>query len=402
VGSLSRRAEKESANHSIFISLFSPAILIHFWGLGLKIGVTCYPTVGGSGILATRLGVQLAKRGHETHFITYERPVAIQHVDHENVFVHLVSVLEYPLFKYPPYTIALASEMFRVSEQQGLDLLHVHYAIPHSTAAFLARGMSGAPYVVTLHGSDVTILGSDSSYLPVNTYSIEEADAVTAVSAFMAKEAYERLGIKQEIRVIPNFVDADLFRPAPCEVVERNNHRDVVVAHISNFRPVKRVHDLVYAMAMVKKEAPGARLMLVGDGPDRHSVERLVSRLDLEEEVLLTGFRSDVANLLRCSDMVVLCSETESAPLTLLEGLSSGLPVVATSVGGIPEIVEDGVNGFLVQPKCPEEIAEKILQLNADKDLRMRLGESARETVLERYTAERVVGQYLEIYDKIT
>ena len=367
----------------------------------MKIGITCYPTVGGSGILATRLGVELADRGHDIHFVTYERPVAIQGIDPENVSVHLVSVMEYPLFKYPPYTIALASEMFRVSEQQGLDLLHVHYAIPHSTAALLAKGMSGVPYAVTLHGSDVTILGSDSSYLPVNTHSIEEADAVTAVSSFMANEAYERLGIKQEIRVIPNSVDSERFMPAPYELVERTRERDVVVTHISNFRPVKRVHDLVNAMAIVAKEALGARLMLVGDGPERHSVERLIHKLDLNDKVLMTGFRSDVPNVLRCSDVVVLCSETESAPLTLLEGLSSGLPVVATRVGGIPEIVEDGVNGFLVQPKSPEAIAEKILELNADRKLRMRLGAAARKTVLERYTAEKVVGQYLEIYEGV-
>ena len=368
----------------------------------MKIGVTCYPTVGGSGILATRLGVEFAKRGHEVHFITYERPVAIQGVDPENVHVHLVSVLEYPLFKYPPYTIALASEMFRVSEQQNLDVLHVHYSIPHSTAAHLAREMTGVPYVVTLHGSDVTILGSDSSYLPVNTHTIEEADAVTAVSGFMREEAYARLGLKKEVSVIPNFVDADAFAPIPCEDKGIGNGKDVVITHISNFRPVKRVHDLVYAMKIVSKKAPGAKLMLVGDGPDRISVERLVKRLGLENHVMLTGFRSDVANLLRCSDVVVLCSQTESAPLTLLEGMSCGLPVIATSVGGIPEIVDDGVNGFLVQPKNPEAIAEKILELNADPGLRRRLGETARERVLERYTAEKVVGQYLEIYEKVT
>ena len=367
----------------------------------MKIGITCYPTVGGSGILATRLGVELAKRGHEAHFITYERPVAIQHLDPENVFVHLVSVLDYPLFKYPPYTIALGSEMFRVSEQQHLDVLHVHYSIPHSTAALLAREMSNVPYVVTLHGSDVTILGSDTSYLPVNTHSIEAADTVTAVSEFMANEAYERLGIQQKIHVIPNFVDAEVYSPAPCDAIERNNDRDIVVAHISNFRPVKRVHDLVYAMAIVKKEAPGVQLMLVGDGPDRHSVERLIKHLDLKEQVFLTGFRSDVANLLRCSDVIALVSQTESAPLTLLEGMSSGLPVVATSVGGIPEIVDEGVNGFLVQPKCPEEIAEKILELNLNKGLRRRLGKAARRTVLKRYTAEKVVSQYLSLYEKI-
>lgn len=367
----------------------------------MKIGITCYPTVGGSGILATRLGVRLAARDHEAHFITYERPVAIQGVDHENVFVHLVNVVEYPLFKYPPYTIALGSEMFNVSQQRSLDLIHVHYAIPHATAALLAREITGTPYVVTLHGSDVTILGSDSSYLAVNTHSVEQADAITAVSNFLADEAYERLGIMQDITVIPNFVDAEVFSPPPCEVIERNSKRDVVVAHISNFRPVKRVQDIVYAMSIVAKRAPGSRLMLVGDGPDRHRTERLIERLDLRQHILMTGFRSDVPNLLRCSDLVVLCSETESAPLTLLEGMSSGLPVVATRVGGIPEIVEDGVNGFLVPPKHPEAIAEKILELNGDRELRSRLGEEARRTVLKRYTADKVVGQYLEIYEKV-
>jgi len=367
----------------------------------LKIGITCYPTVGGSGILATRLGVELADRGHEVHFITYERPVAIQGVDHENVSVHLVTVVEYPLFKYPPYTIALGSEMFRVSQQQGLDLLHVHYSIPHATAALLSRGITGVPYVVTLHGSDVTILGSDRSYLPVNTHSVEQADAITAVSSFMAEEAYERLGITKEITVIPNFVDSEAFSPAPCEVLERDGERDVVVSHISNFRPVKRVQDLIYAMNIVAKKEPGVRLMLVGDGPERHKLEALIDHLDLRGNIQLTGFRSDIANLLRCSDAVVLCSETESAPLTLLEGMSCGLPVVATEVGGIPEIVEDGVNGFLVQPKHPEAIAERILELNEDGALRRKLGEAARRTVLERYTADRILGQYEEIYEKV-
>ncbi len=206
----------------------------------------------------------------------------------------------------------------------------------------------------------------------------------------------------QDIAVIPNFVDADAFSPAPCEVIERNADRDLVVAHISNFRPVKRVQDIVYAMSIVAKQAPGARLMLIGDGPERHRIERLIDSLGLRRHVLLTGFRSDVPNLLRCCDVVVLCSETESAPLTLLEGMSSGLPVLATNVGGIPEIVEDGVNGLLVPPKHPEAIAEKILDLNGDSGLRSRLGEAARKTVLERYTAEKVVGEYEEVYDKVT
>jgi N-acetyl-alpha-D-glucosaminyl L-malate synthase BshA len=365
----------------------------------MKIGVTCYPTVGGSGILATRLGIEFAKRGHEVYFITYERPFFIQGVDHENVYTRLVSVIEYPLFKYPPYTIALSSEMVRASKEEKLDLLHVHYSIPHSTAALLAREATGIPYIVTLHGSDVTILGSDPAYLPINTVSVERADAITAVSSFMAREAYERLGINSDIHVIPNFVDSVLFSPAPCEALEIG--RGLVVSHVSNFRPVKRIQDLVYAMKIFTKEAPDAQLVLVGDGPERHKVERLIQSLGLKDNVTLTGFRSDVANLLRCSDTVVLCSETESAPLTLLEGLSTGLPVIATRVGGIPEIIQDGINGFLVETKHPESIAEKLILLNSDIKLRLRLGDAARKTVEKKYTAEKVVCQYEQIYESI-
>ena len=367
----------------------------------MKIGVTCYPTVGGSGILATRLGVEFAKRGHEVHFITYERPFAIQGKDYDNVYMHHVSVVEYPLFKYPPYTIALGSTMAKVIEQEELDLLHVHYAIPHSTAALLAREATGVPYVVTLHGSDVTILGSDPAYHRINTLSVERADAITAVSEFMAREAYERLGIGNDIQFIPNFVDADEYQPAPCLVLQKERERDIVITHVSNFRPVKRVSDLVYAMKIVAKEIPNSRLVLVGDGPDRHGIERLVNQLDLKENVLMTGYRSDVSRILKCSDLFVLCSSTESAPLTVLEALSTGIPVIATRIGGVPEIVEDDVNGFLVEPKHPEAIAERILQLNNDKPLREKLGEGARNTVLERYTIDKVIKQYEETYERI-
>lgn len=366
----------------------------------MRIGITCYPTVGGSGILATRLGVEYARRGHEAHFITYERPVAIQGVDPENVYVHLVSVLEYPLFKYPPYTIALGSEMSRVTAKHSLDLLHVHYSIPHATAAYLSRGLTGKPYVVTLHGSDVTILGGDPSYEPVNTFSVEQADAVTAVSRFMAEEARQGLGITKEIRVIPNFVDTDTYHPAPCELMEQPE-RDIVVAHVSNFRAVKRVEDAVYAMCMVTKRAPNARLMLIGDGPERHGIERLIDKMDLRRNVTLTGYRSDVPELLRCADTLVLPSETESAPLTILEAMSTGLPVIATRVGGVPEIIEDGRTGFLVPLKHPEDIAEKILELHADRERLRRMGAAAREDVLERYSTEKVVRQYLDVYEQV-
>ncbi|MCW4051117.1 MAG: N-acetyl-alpha-D-glucosaminyl L-malate synthase BshA [Candidatus Bathyarchaeota archaeon] len=370
----------------------------------MKIGVTCYPTVGGSGILATRLGIEFARKGHETHFITYERPVAIQGVDEPNVYMHLVSVIEYPLFKYPPYTIALGSEMTRVTQKHDLDLLHVHYSIPHSTAAFLSKQQTGKPYVVTLHGSDVTILGSDPSYEPVNTFSVEAADAVTAVSKFMADEAKQNLGISHEIRVIPNFVDTEKFSPASCEVIDvkKDTNPEIVVTHVSNFRPVKRIQDLIYAMCIITKDLPNAKLILIGDGPDRHKVERLIDRMDLRKNISLTGYRSDVPELMRCADALVLCSETESAPLTILEAMSTGLPVVATKVGGVPEIVQDGKNGYLVPVKHPEEIAARLLDLASDRGKTAKMSENARKTVLEKYSTNKVVKQYMDVYNSIT
>jgi N-acetyl-alpha-D-glucosaminyl L-malate synthase BshA len=367
----------------------------------MKIGITCYPGVGGSGILATRLGVEFAKRGHDVHFITYERPFAVQGIDQENVHIHLVNVLEYPLFKYPPYTVALGSEMARVSQLEKLDVLNVHYSIPHATAAFLAREITGVPYVVTLHGSDVTILGSDPSYHIVNNHSVEKADAVTAVSEFMQREAYERLGIERDVKVIPNFVDVEVFTPEPKEASEADCEGCGGIIHVSNFRPVKRVSDLVYAMAIVTKEEPNAKLTLVGDGPDRHGVEQLIERLKLHRNVTLTGFRSDIPKLMRCADIGVLCSETESAPLTLLEGMSTGLPMISTKVGGVQEIIQDGENGLLVPAKHPEELAQAILRLYRDQRLRSKLGEAAQRTVLEKYTAEKVVNQYLETFESV-
>ena len=291
--------------------------------------------------------------------------------------------------------------MARVSQQEKLDVLNVHYSIPHATAAFLAREITGVPYVVTLHGSDVTILGSDPSYQIVNNHSVEKADAVTAVSEFMQREAYERLGIEREVKVIPNFVDSQTFTPAKCDAVDADCDECGGIIHVSNFRPVKRVSDLVYAMAIVTKEEPNAKLTLVGDGPDRHSVEQLIDHLKLHRNVTLTGFRSDIPNLMRCADIGVLCSETESAPLTLLEGMSTGLPMISTKVGGVLEIIQDGKNGLLVPAKHPEELAEAILRLYRDQKLRSRLGEKARKTVLDRYTAEKVVNQYLETFESV-
>ncbi len=367
----------------------------------MKLGIVCYPTVGGSGILATRLGVELSKRGHEIHFIAYERPFAIQGAEPENVKIHLVSVLEYPLFKYPPYTVSLASEILQVSQKFDLDLIHVHYAIPHSVSAFLAKMITRVPYIVTFHGSDVTLLGRDPSFLPINAMSLENSDGLTAVSKYLRKQAQEILGIEKNILVIPNFVDSKVFSPAKPDIVKGHLDRQLVVTHVSNFRPTKRIQDLVEAMSVVIKEAGNTRLVLVGDGPERQRIELLVKELGLQNHVLMTGFRSDIPEFLRCSDILVLCSDSESAGLTLLEAMSSGLPVVATRVGGIPEIVEDGRNGFLATPRSPEELADRILRLSLDEKLRLRMGEEGRRTVLEHFTVDRVVPMYEEAYRHI-
>jgi len=345
--------------------------------------------------------VELSKRGHEIHFISYERPFAIQGVDHENVSVHLFSVPEYPLFKYPPYAVSLASEILQVSQKFALDLVHVHYAIPHSVSAFLAKMVTGVPYMVTFHGSDVTILGRDPSFLPINAMSLEKADGLSAVSEYLRKQVLETLGLKKEVSVIPNFVNSEVFRPGESDVTRRYKGCQVVVTHVSNFRPIKRVEDLVRAMSIVIREAQDTRLMLVGEGPERQGIELLVKELGLQRNVLMTGFRSDVPELLRCSDILVLCSDNESAGLTLLEAMSSGLPVVGTRVGGIPEIIEDGRNGFLVPPRSPDELADRILRLTLDRELRLRMGEEGRRTVLKHFAADRVVPMYEEAYRRI-
>ena len=341
--------------------------------------------MGGSGILGTRLGVEFAKRGHRTHFITLETPFALQGIDYDFVKVHRVSVVEYPLFKYPPYTVALATEMSDVTDSAELDLLHVHYSLPHATAAQLAR----------------EVMGNDPAYERVNTMSVEASDAITAVSKFMADEAHNNLGIEKKIHVIPNFVDNEKYQPAPCELIEARTEEAITLIHVSNFRPVKRVEDIVYSMCVITKKVPNAKLIIVGDGPDRRRVERLIDKLGLKKNIRMMGFRSDVPDILRCADALIMASETESAPLTILEGMSSGLPIIATDVGGIPEQVEDGVNGFLVPVKRPDEIAEAVLKLNADINLQTKMGENSRKTVLERYTVDRVLDQYMKIYESV-
>lgn len=366
----------------------------------MKLGIVCYPTVGGSGILATRLGIALARRGHEVHFITYETPFLLQDRDYKNVYVHLVDVVEYPLFNYVPYTVALGSRMTEVVKEAGLDLLHIHYAIPQSTSAFLAKEATGVPYIVTLHGSDVSILGIDAAYLNVTRLSLRAADKVTATSNFLIDIAKKQMKLQREIVKIPNFVDSNLFRPLKKSQSAESEEHQTVITHISNFRPIKRVHDLVRAMKIVAK-TEDCKLVLVGDGPERPAVTTLIEKLKLRGKTTLTGFRRDIPRILNNSHMLVIPSEMESAPLTLLEGMSCGVPVIATKVGGIPEMVEDGVNGFLVAPRKPKQIAEKILALHENPALREKLGMAGRNTVLEKYSKKKVVSLYEDLYKSV-
>ncbi|MGQ9679865.1 MAG: N-acetyl-alpha-D-glucosaminyl L-malate synthase BshA [Candidatus Bathyarchaeia archaeon] len=362
----------------------------------LRIGVSCYSSIGGSGILAARLGVELAKKGNEVHFISYDMPVGIREVKHENIFFHHVSVFEYPLFKYPPYTAALASKMIEITQRHNLDLIHVHYAMPHAISALLSKIVTGTPYIVTLHGSDVNIVGNNPAYRLINAYSIENADSVTSVSKYLVQDAREKLCIKNEITVIPNFVDARTYSP-PKEA-ERSDRFSII--HISNFRPVKRAQDIIEAISLVVKVDDDVRLILVGDGPERGRAEEMVREKDLNKHIHFTGFRNDIPLLLKQSDAFVLISDSESVPLTLLEAMSTGLPVISTRIGGVPEIVVNNENGILVPPRNPKKIAESILRLKNDEKFRKRLGLEARKTILERYTCEKIVRKYEEIYQK--
>ncbi len=368
-------------------------------GQTMRIGITCYPGVGGSGLLATRLGMELAKRNHEVRFITYEVPFELQEGRHENVKVDLVDVLNYPLFRYAPYTVALASQMARTVQKHHLDILHVHYAIPHAVSAFIAQQMTGVPYVVTLHGSDVHTLGADPSYQPATRYAVEAANAVTCVTNHICQTAEKTLGIRCSIKPITNFTDTSLYKPDVCEYPLGNEKRQLV--HVSNFRPVKRVIDLVTAFAQIADKLPDVELLLIGDGPTRPEVNRLISKFELNSRVKSPWFKRDVYQYLRCADAFALSSELEGAPLSLLEAMSCGLPVVATDVGGISEIIKDGENGLLVPFGDIDALADKLFVLLTDSTLSKRLGERARQTILENHTADKILPQYEAIYKQV-
>src|ERR1700676_4219200 len=320
----------------------------------MKIGITCYPTYGGSGVVATELGMELAARGHEIHFISYASPIRLTDTNHHIQF-HEVEVSSYPLFDHAPYALSLAVKMMEVSEAENLDLLHVHYAIPHSVSALLARMMAAPrrlPFITTLHGTDITLVGNDRSFLPITKFSIEQSDGVTAISHYLRQRTLEVFDIKHRLQVIPNFVNCDLYsrKDDPALRAEWAPDGEPILMHLSNFRPVKRLTDVVEIFALVRAKMR-AKLVLIGDGPDRGAAEYLVRRKTLVHDVNFLGIQDLVYHHLAQADLFLLPSDMESFGLAALEAMACEVPVVASNVGGVPEVVEHGLGGYLHEPR---------------------------------------------------
>lgn len=370
----------------------------------MKIGIVCYPTFGGSGVVATELGKGLAKNGHEVHFITYSQPTRLDFFN-ENLFYHEVNIRSYPLFKYPPYELALASKMVDVAKNEKLDLLHVHYAIPHASAAVLAKQILRTegiqiPVVTTLHGTDITLVGKDPSYEPVVTFSINQSDGVTAVSEDLKNDTYKHFNITREIKVIPNFIDLekfqrqrkDHFKMAICPNGEK------LIVHTSNFRKVKRVDDVVRIFKKISETIP-ARLLLVGDGPERGHIEGLCRELGIYEEVRFLGKLEAVEEVLSVADLFLMPSEKESFGLAALEAMACQVPVISSNAGGIPELNVDGVTGFTADIGDVETMTEKALFILSDENL-----DNFKRNALERakeFDIDRVLPLYEEHYNQV-
>lgn len=369
----------------------------------LKIGISCYPVYGGSGVVATELGIELASRGHEVHFITYAQPFRLPYFV-ERIFYHEVEVPSYPLFEHPPYNLALSVAMQNVTEQHGLDLLHAHYAVPHATSAWIAKEMLGRSafrIVTTLHGTDITLVGQDPSYQAITRFSIQKSDGLTAVSEYLRRETMEHFDIAPDaIRVIPNFVDLDRYSRSayPCHRAKFTEEGEKIITHISNFRSVKRVEDVVRVFSRIQRRAP-SRLLLVGDGPERGKAQHTAECEGVADRVFFLGKQNSVAELLACSDLFLLPSESEAFGLVALEAMACGVPVVATNVGGIPEVVTPEA-GALAAVGDVEAMAAAGIALLGDREAWLRASEAARAGA-ERYSATRVVPMYERYYEEV-
>lgn len=371
----------------------------------MKIGITCYPTFGGSGTVATELGHELAKRGHQIHFITYSLPYRLNVYD-ENIFFHEVTLMAYPLFEYPPYSLALAAKMAEVAERENLDLLHVHYAIPHAVCAFLAKQLLGTrklKVITTLHGTDITLVGNDTSFYSITKWSLEQSDGVTAVSKYLRDETTRQFCCEDEIVVIPNFIDARQFNRenSPLEREHFASKREKIICHISNFRPVKRVSDVIKIFARIQSKV-AAKLLLVGDGPDCSHAQSLSQELNVSDKVMFLGRQDSVAELLAITDLLLLPSEKESFGLAALEAMSCEVPVIASNAGGLPELIKNGETGFLAAVGDVAAMARSGIQILSDENLHKNLGERSRERVLKHFTTDFVVPMYEDLYQRLS
>jgi L-malate glycosyltransferase len=370
----------------------------------MKIGITCYPTYGGSGVVATELGLELATRGHEVHFISYAMPIRLSGTS-ERIFFHEVEVTAYPLFDHPPYTLALATKMAEVAEEASLDLLHVHYAIPHSVSALLARMMSvprRLPFITTLHGTDITLVGNDRSYLPIVRFSIEQSDGVTAISHYLRDRTVKEFEIKRSIEVIPNFVNCDLYKRSDDAAARARwaPEGEPILMHLSNFRPVKRITDVIEIFALVREKIP-AKLVLMGDGPDRGAAEYIVRKKRLSKDVFFLGKQDHVQEKLGLADLFLLPSDSESFGLAALEAMACQVPVVATDVGGLPEVVTHGIDGYLFEPRDVAAGAKYALDILTLPDRGRMMGEMARANARRKYCSNDIIPLYERYYEKV-
>lgn len=369
----------------------------------LKIGITCYPSLGGSGVVATELGKLLAERGHEIHFITNSIPFRLGKF-HRNIFYHEVEVSNYYVFRYPPYDLSLASKMHQVAQLQKLDILHVHYAVPHAICAFLAKQMSGSELkvVTTLHGTDITVLAQDESLKDIIRLGIRESDAVTAVSADLIRETRELLDVVEPIDLTYNFVDKRVYYPRGCSDLRRE-YADIdekVLMHISNFRPVKRTQDVVEVFARVHKKIP-AKLLLVGEGPDLPRIQAKIQAMGLSDRVHFLGKQEDVAHVISMADLLLLPSEKESFGLVALEAMACGVPTIGSTAGGIPELVQHGRTGFLSPIGQVESMADNAIKLLTDREMYHSFRKACIERAHTEFCDKRITNQYERIYYRV-
>lgn len=373
----------------------------------MVIGITCYPSAGGSGIVATELGQQLARNGHEVHFISYAIPFRLDKYE-PNLLYHGVETTAYPLFKFPPYTLTLAAKIAQVARDYKLDILHMHYAIPHATCAYLAKQMladlgNHVPKIITtLHGTDITLVGQDPSFYDMTRFSINASDGLTAVSNYLAEETKEVFNLEKEIRVIHNFFNPDRFGSDMCDCVKSDfiDKNEFLIAHVSNFRPVKRTLDVIDIFEKISTEVP-ARLMLVGEGPDTVLTRRQIKKKNLEDKVFFLGNQNRVEAVLPCADLFLIPSEEESFGLAALEALACGVPVIGTTGTGLVEVIDDYENGFLLPVGDTNSMARAALSLLNNKERLSEFKKKASENAFEKFNSEKIVAQYEKYYKDV-